>query len=295
MRRLALALGLALVGTALPRAQQTPFRSSVDLVPVFATVLDSGGGFRGGLTKDDFTVLDNGKPQTITSFSSETQTVSVSLILDTSGSMALAESRVLHAANIFLEELRQDDRAMVGTLWFQGPPFTSDKQRLRESLGLLPRDGSSPIFSAIDRALNALQNESNRRVIVMYTDGKNTVFTRGMVPRGVAVPDPAQVQDALRARIEREGVMIYAIGFEGVPLKGDMKTMAVRSGGRAAELKRHDDLAKALAEVVDELHHQYLLGFTPQAFDGLVHKLEVRVKPRGLTVRARQSYIARGN
>jgi len=202
---------------------------------------------------------------------------------------------VLHAANIFLEELRQDDRAMVGTLWFQGPPFTSDKQRLRESLGLLPRDGSSPIFSAIDRALNALQNESNRRVIVMYTDGKNTVFTRGMVPRGVAVPDPAQVQDALRARIEREGVMIYAIGFEGVPLKGDMKTMAVRSGGRAAELKRHDDLAKALAEVVDELHHQYLLGFTPQAFDGLVHKLEVRVKPRGLTVRARQSYIARGN
>jgi hypothetical protein len=73
-----------------------------------------------------------------------------------------------------------------------------------------------------------------------------------------------------------------------------MKTMATHSGGRAAELKLHDDLAAALAAVVDELHHQYLLGFSPATFDGTVHKLEVRVKAKGLTVRARESYVAKG-
>jgi hypothetical protein len=71
-----------------------------------------------------------------------------------------------------------------------------------------------------------------------------------------------------------------------------MKTIAKRSGGRATDLKRTDDLATALAAVADELHHQYLLGFTPSVFDGKVHTLEVRVKPGNLTVRARQSYIS---
>jgi Ca-activated chloride channel family protein len=295
MRRLALAFGLAVLGAALPRAQ-APFRTSVDLVPVFATVLERDGGFRSGLTKEDFTVLDNGKPQTITSFSAETQAISVSLILDTSASMVAAERRVLRAARLFLDQLRGDDRAMVGTLWFQGPPFTADKARLGDSISMLPRDGSSPIYGAINRSLNSLQTEPNRRVIVIYTDGKNQGYIGRSLssPRGLVPADPAQLEVNLRARVERDGVMIYALGFEGVSLTKSMKTIATRSGGRAAELKRDDDLAAALAAVVDELHHQYLLGFTPPTFDGLVHKLEVKVKPRGLTVRARLSYVAKG-
>ncbi|HEX5071404.1 MAG TPA: VWA domain-containing protein [Vicinamibacterales bacterium] len=297
MRRLALALGLALLGAAAPRAQQTPFKSSVDLVPVFATVLEKNGAFRNGLTKDDFIVLDNGKPQTITSFSSETEAISVALILDTSGSMVEAERRVTRAAGIFLDELGKDDRATVGTLWFQGPSFTSDKERLWDSLNMLPRDGSSPVYAAINRALTALQKESNRRVIVMYTDGKNNAFIGRALnsPKGPVPADSSQLLANLRTRVERDGVMIYAIGFEGVPLARDMKSIALRSGGRATELKKNGDLAKELAAVVDELHHQYLLGFAPQTMDGLVHKLEVRVKPKGLTVRARQSYIASGS
>jgi hypothetical protein len=125
----------------------------------------------------------------------------------------------------------------------------------------------------------------------MYTDGNNNVMGR-MPGRGPIIYDQSKVEADLRARIERDGVMMYAIGFEGVPLERDMKTMASHSGGRAEELKHSDDLAKELAAVVDELHHQYLLGFTPQTFDGQVHKLEVKVKPRGLTVRARATYVA---
>jgi Ca-activated chloride channel family protein len=72
-----------------------------------------------------------------------------------------------------------------------------------------------------------------------------------------------------------------------------MKSIARRSGGRATELKTTDDLGAALAAVADELHHQYLLGFTPAVFDGRIHKIDVRMKPPGLTVRARQTYVAK--
>ena len=285
MRSIAAAAGLALLGLA-PHAQQQPaFRSSVDLVPVFATVLSPNGSFAAGLTKDDFTVLDNGAAQDIVSFSSEAQAISVSVILDTSSSMTSALPRVYAAASVFLDGLRPDDRAMVGSLVYQGPAFTADKARLRTSLDLLPKDPGSPVFGALDRALTTLDPETNRRVVVIYTDGKNE-----------DVPGPARLRpraDTILARVETKGVMIYAIGFEGVSLSNDMKAIALRSGGRATELKRTDDLGAALGAIADELHHQYLLGFTPAKFDGLTHQIEVRVKPPGLTVRARQTYVAK--
>ncbi|MGO8013167.1 hypothetical protein ACC715_36875, partial [Rhizobium ruizarguesonis] len=82
MRLHACLIGILIAGVASLNAHQQPqvFRSSVDLVPVFATVTSPDGSFVKGLTKDDFVVLDNRTPQAITSFSSEAQTISVSVI-----------------------------------------------------------------------------------------------------------------------------------------------------------------------------------------------------------------------
>jgi len=265
-------------------AQQAPpvFKSSVDIVPVYATVTDPAGTFTRGLTRDDFVVQDDGQPQQIVSFSEEAQAISVSVILDTSGSMAEARPKMLAAAGVFLDQLRPDDRAMLGSLVYAGRPFTSDKARLRTAMDLIPPDPGSPIWSALDSAVTALQPETQRRVIVMYTDGHNTdVFGRLKV-----------TESSVRERLETEGVMLYAIGFQGVSLAGGIKTIARRSGGRVTELGRDDDLAKALTAIADELHHQYLIGFTPAAFDGKSHKIEVRLKKADLTVRARQQYVA---
>ena len=275
--------------TAGTRAQQAgAFRSTVDLVPVFATVTRPDGSFASGLAKEDFVVLDNGTPQEIVSFSEEAQAISVSLILDTSSSMASALPRVFAAASRFLDELRPDDRATIGTLFYQGPAFTSDKARLRNAMGLVPPDPGSPVWAALDRSLTMLQPESNRRVIVIYTDGKNAPVR----VRGAAGPPLGATESSVRARVESGGVMIYAIGFEGVSLSGAMKSMAARSGGRATELKAADDLGSALTAVADELHHQYLLGFTPAAFDGRTHRIDVRMRTAGLVVRARETYVA---
>ncbi len=159
MRLRACLIGVLVAGIVTLDARQQPqvFRSSVDLVPVFATVTNPDGSFVKGLTKDDFTVLDNRAPQAITSFSSEAQTISVSVILDTSGSMASALPRVFGAARAFLDRLTAEDRAMVGSLFYVGPPLTTDKARLRTSLDMLPRDPGSPVFAALDRSLTAFQ------------------------------------------------------------------------------------------------------------------------------------------
>jgi hypothetical protein len=71
-----------------------------------------------------------------------------------------------------------------------------------------------------------------------------------------------------------------------------LQALAAASGGGYFELTRTADLASTFARVVDELHHQYLLGFTPQKLDGKSHVLEVHIKGDGLTVRARKSYVA---
>jgi Ca-activated chloride channel family protein len=282
MRALLVPVAAAL--TLAPAGQQATFRAAVDLVPVFATVTSPDGAFAPDLSVEDFVVLDNGKPQTIASFAAEAQAISVSVILDTSSSMVEALPRVFAAAGVFLDNLRAGDRAMVGSLFYSGPAFTSDRGRLRASMDLLPKDPGSPLWIALDRAVTALQPETNRRVILIYTDGRNADLGRFSAVK--------VSESQVRARVEREGVMLYAIGFEGVSLGGGIKAIAARSGGRATELGRADDLAAALAAVADELHHQYLLAFTPATFDGETHRLEVRLKRPGLTVRARQSYVA---
>jgi Ca-activated chloride channel family protein len=279
------AVAVLILASASLLAQQAPvFRSSVDIVPVYATVTDLTGAFAPGLTREDFVVLDDGKPQEIVSFSDEAQAISVSVILDTSGSMAEARPKMLAAAGVFLDQLRPDDRAMLGSLVYAGRPFTSDKARLRSAMDLIPPDPGSPIWAALDRAVTALQPETQRRVIVMYTDGQNTNIGQYNFLKAD--------ESSVRARLEAEGVMLYAIGFQGVSLAGGIKTIARRSGGRAAELGKDDDLAKALTAIADELHHQYLIGFTPAAFDGKSHKIEVRLKIPELAVRAREQYVA---
>ena len=264
-------------------AAEAQFRSAVDLVPVYATVTARDGSFVAGLSKDDFVVTDDGKPQEIVSFAEEAQSISAFVIMDTSGSMVQAMPQLFGAAGVFLDNLRPTDRAMISSLVYQGPQFTSDKNRLRTSMDMVPKDPWSPVWFALDRAVSALKSETNRRVIVIYSDGEN-----GNSEFKAMNVDESKVRD----RLVSEAVMVYAIGFEGVPLGKALKAIARKSGGRATELSKSDDLAAVLRGIADELHHQYLLGFTPAVFDDKQHKLTVTLKKPDLTIRARDAYVA---
>src|SRR5438067_12787136 len=96
--------------------------------------------------------------------------------------------------------------------------------------------------------------------------------------------------------------MVYAIGLESnyfngqhmvrsVPDRG-LRKIADETGGGYFELSKTAELAPTFTRVAQELHSQYVLGFTPMSLDGKVHKLLVRVKQQGMTARARRSYLA---
>lgn len=116
-----------------------------------------------------------------------------------------------------------------------------------------------------------------RRPIVLVTDGIDT---------------SSAAQAPVAARAIREQFMIYGIGLEGKGLSTRLVDLIGQTGGGHFDLKRSDDLGAAFLRLADELHHQYLIGFTPLAFDGQTHSLEVRVKREGFRVRAPTQFVA---
>jgi len=266
-------------------AQEGRFRTSVDTVSIYATVSDTDGRLVPDLVKDDFTVLDNGAPREITLFSSDIQPITVVIMLDMSGSMFPRFLRLRTSTLSFVDALLPHDRAQVGSFGDEiaiSPHLTGDKELLRRVLRneLWPM-GGTPIWNALDAAMTALQSESGRRVVLSITDGRNMCsFPRCLKPGDV------------ERRAVREGFMLYAIGMDGTGLDGEIMAMAEETGGGHFALPVGADLSATFARVAEELRRQYLIGFSPAAADGKLHRVDVNVGRPGMRVRARRNYLA---
>lgn len=300
---------IAIAAQSPPQQQPPPtFRASARTVAVYATVQDRDGRLVPDLTKDAFQILDNGQPADIVTFSNEVLPITVVLLLDMSGSMRSEFIRVRDATRYFIGALGSRDRVRLGTFGWEvsvSPLLTGDKFVL---LRILDEEvwhgGGTPLWTAMKVGMQSLGGESGRRVVLTLTDGENAC---GFLPEIVATPSPAvatldaALDPALGAcasfgeveSLALEGeFMVYAIGMEGTGLDDGIIRLTEESGGGRVNLKRNADLASTFARVVDELHHQYALGFRPARLDGTVHKLEVRLARAGLTARARKSYLA---
>jgi len=300
---------LALAAATL--AAQQPFKSGAQTVVVYATVTDSSGHIVTDLTRDRFEVYDSGKPQTITAFANDVQPITVVMMLDRSVSMLHNFSLVEEAAGTFVDRLGSSDKARIGSfsnrIEVDPRDFTSDKEELRHILKTELQDpGPTPLWNAMGVGMTALLHQTGRRVILVFTDGMD----RPMNGRA----NNLSLKDVSR-RADDEDVMVYGIGLVGDPFAGyggqfsrggfgprphsqpdrpdpGLEKLAAASGGGYFELTTTADLESTFARVADELHHQYLLGFTPAKVDGKSHPLDVRVKGDGLTVRARKSYVS---
>jgi Ca-activated chloride channel homolog len=292
--------------------QEPVFRSSSDVVRVFTTVTDKDGRLVTTLTKDAFEVRDEGKPQPVSLFDNTPQPVRLIEMLDVSGSMAGNLTLLRAASDELFVRLRPGDVARVGSFGREviiSPEFTKNVEELRRAV---PRsidpDAPTPLWRAIDQAMDAFkdQNETGARpVILVLSDGKDS----GPTTWTTHVASQAEVID----RARKEDVMIFAVAMRsrtGRPLPpafgpGGLQAMlaadlpdpglarvAEETGGGYIEIRLGEDLGAAFAGVADELHSQYLLGFTPPKRDGKVHQIEVRVSQKGLKPRARKSYVA---
>jgi Ca-activated chloride channel family protein len=283
--RAALPAALALTAALAADAAGVQFRSSVRTVAVYATVTDREGRLVPDLTRDAFTVFDNGTPVEITTFSSEIQPITVAVLLDMSGSMTSRFMRVREATVHFIDALLPHDRATIGTFGYEiavSPLLTGDKDILKRVVHeeVWP-GGGTPLWNAMDAGMSALAGETGRRVILVLTDGADTG----------SLPGHKAGAGAVTRRARDEGFMVYAIGMEGVGLRG-MSDLADETGGGRFELEGEADLSATFARVAEELRRQYMIGFTPASLDGREHRLEVRVAGDGLRARARRSYVA---
>ncbi len=271
--------------------QQPTFRSSVRTVPVYATALDSSGRLVSDLTQEDFEILDNAKPVPITSFSNDPQPFTAIVMLDTSASMTEHLRLLNQASEQFLMRLLPVDRAQVGAfndkLQLSGT-FTNNRDDLIAALDELQFGNSTRLWDGLAFSIDAFKGVDGRRVVLLFTDGEDF----GSRTR----------YGDVETRARDEEVMIYGIGLEvnffngqrQVRSKPDrsLRRIAEETGGGSFELQKTDELAPTFTRVAQELRSQYLLAFAPEALDGKVHKLEVRTKRPGVTVRARKSYSA---
>jgi VWFA-related protein len=282
---LPLAAALVLAGVV-PAARQATFRTGVQTVAIYATVSDHEGRLVTDLDRDTFEIRDNDRPTPIAIFSNAIQAITVAVMLDMSNSMRGKFVRVRESTLSFVAALAPGDRARIGTFGTEvaiSPLLTGDLEILTRVLReeVWP-GGGTPLWKAIDVAMTSLTRESGRRVVLVLTDGVD--FPVDAALRG----SPSD----LKRRAIDESFLVYAIGMEGTGLERSMVDLTEQSGGGHFQLKADADLSGTFARVIDELRHQYVLGFVPAALDGKVHQLDVRTTNPGLTVRARKSYRA---
>jgi len=306
-------LVLALGQAPAPGQQQPTFKSGARTVAVYATVTDRDGRLAPDLTREVFEIRDNGKPQPLTVFSTDVQPVSVVMMLDRSGSMRGNVGLVERAAEEFVQRLGPADAARIGTfadrIEIRPAAFTGDKEELLRILRSdLPVTGPTPLWNATDEAITALREREGRKVILLFSDGGDAPMNFRLNNRSI--------MDVMR-RAQQEDVMVYAIGLQTTVLKGPtgprggigslggsmtsvrpdpgLATVADDTGGGYFELTRAENLGQTFAQVAEELHHQYAIGFEPSKLDNHMHKIDVRVSEKGAKVRSRKEYFAKAS
>ena len=286
---LALAAGFA--------AAQT-FRAGVELVSVGVTVTDRSGAIVPGLTRDDFQIVEDGRPQSVAQFTAGLEETSgvdpvpthLGLLLDTSGSMEADLKLSRSAAIKFLNTLPEaDDITLVDfdTEVRVARYGQREFPRLVERIRSRKPEGWTALYDALGVYLDGADAQDGRKILVLYTDGGDT---RSALRYG-----------DLLTLLKASDVTVHAVGFlenQGAAAHENrmrLQQIVEQTGGQAFFPGKLADLDESYAKVVAEIRGQYHLGYasTNPAEDGAWRKVEVKVTRPDLKVRARKGYFAR--
>ena len=300
MRRyLAVPLTLALLAT--PLEAQSVFRSGVDLVRLGVTVEDADGELVSGLSREDFVIEEDGRPQGIAYFSKgleadlETVPVHLGVLFDTSGSMGRDARFAKTAAIRFLRSLDfATDMTMVEfdtqvRVSRYGQP---DFPRLVERLRARETGGMTALYDALGVYLDGAFGQDGRKVLLLYTDGGDTGSRMRL--------------DELLDLVRASDVTVYAVGFQTQTRIADqlldrrrLEEIVGLTGGRSYFPTSVDELDEIYAQIRDELAARYSLGYvsTNPATDGSWRSVTVRVADSrpdlaDVSIRAREGYFA---
>src|SRR5690242_4979896 len=176
------AVGFAAAVSTAPAAQQPPqqpppgpiFKAGTQVVSLFVTVADAQKRLVPDLTKNDFEVYDNEKPQTLTYFDNSIHPITVVVMLDTSGSMTLTIDLLKRAAEQFLIRLLPEDKAKVGAFNDKvqiSARFSNNRDQLISSVMDLDYGNGTRLWDAVGLSIDELKGVEGRKVILVFTDG----------------------------------------------------------------------------------------------------------------------------
>jgi Ca-activated chloride channel family protein len=287
-------VALLSVACTLP-AQDTTLHVNVKLVNVIANVTDRNGAFVGGLTRDDFSVTEDGHPQKISVFEKQSEfPLNLTLAIDTSGSVQKDLTEEAAAARHFAHALvRQQDQMSVmqfSTEVRALTPFTNKLSQIDHGLNQLRGGWATALYDAIEQGSERLGPLEGRKVLVVISDGddtaKNTTYAEAL-------------EQALRSE-----VMIYSL--IDVPIEASagrstggehaLITLSEQTGGKYFYVNE-GGLDKAFAKVSDDLRTQYLIGYYPhdQEPGRTFHRIRVtipRASAQDFNVRHKTGYYA---
>jgi Ca-activated chloride channel family protein len=289
-------------GQDAPRPSRPMFRSGVDLVSVAAVVRDRRGEVIRTLTRADFEVYDNGVLRPIVEFSpAEEGPVSLALLVDVSGSMAVASN--LTAARRTIDHLvawLKPGADEVGVFAFarelremQG--FTNEPARVQAALVGLEAYGTTSLYDAIDDVARQLAGRpTRRRAIVVLTDGLDNAsrLSAAQVSGVAAGSDVPVYVVAVMSPLDDATSRAYVGSGSVARATGALEDLARWTGGQAFVVSDDAQASVAARRLLVELRHQYLLAFESVGAPGW-RPLDVRIRRRGdWSVSARSGYFA---
>jgi len=273
----------------------------VDLVNLYVIVRSQGGRYVTDLERDDFRVLENGRPQRIQRFSSEGKPLRIAIVLDTSLSMRGSRLESAQKAALeFLDALRPEDEALVVTFDDEvriPEQLTSDADMLAHDIRAVQATGGTALYDAVWRTSRRLGRLDGRKVMVLLSDGRDEAAS-GLEPGSLHTLDEA-LDQALRS-----DVMIFAIGlgrqldlldfYQRYTLESLLTRLASETGGRMIPLSRAGQLKRAFGDVALDLRHQYSIAYVSDdtTRDGKWRKVELTVPGQDYEVVTRKGYYS---
>jgi VWFA-related protein len=275
-------VAVLLIGAAGVSAQRATFSSRTVAVRVDVLATDNGRPVM-GLTAADFELLDNGVPQEIEALNVGDLPVNAVVALDVSAStegQTLAD--LVTAGDALIGALKADERVSLTTFSETVAPLvplTTDHGRVRKVLAGVSAGGQTAILDGVFTAMMTAQSEDGRPLVVLFTDGLDTISWM-------------RDRDLLDAT-KRASAVIYTVATGPARQWQFLKALATASGGRAIALSSPKSLQAEFLRILSEFRSRYVLSFSPKGVsDSGYHALTVRSKKRGVIVTARPGYTA---
>jgi Ca-activated chloride channel homolog len=234
------------------------------------------------LKPEDFEIQDNGMPQRIDAYGAfEEIPLNLVLALDASSSVAGKRAELLRGASrALLDELRAGDQAglvVFGDAVVVQSRLTPDLASVKAAIDRPLPPGMTSLADAAQASMALAESAAGRALVLLFTDG---LEVSSYLPASVVI-ETAQRSDAV----------VYGVTPRRVQVRRLMADLTEASGGAVREIESPEEIGPTFRSVLDEFRRRYVLSYTPTDQGAGWHKLRVRVKPPGLTVKARPGYF----